>query len=211
MIVNRDPTSSGFELTLADGTPVRVRPVVAGDREGLKQGYREMSRTARYMRFFIAGAEMSDKEARYFTEVDQRDHVAWCGIEPVNNSRGYGIARFVRDSAQPIRADFAIAVIDEMQGRGLGTILLATLYLLAQAGGIDELQGEVLPDNPVMPVWLPQLGADIVASGDPNYHIIRWPIRRGDDSVADAREGNRFFEWVAKLRPLVLAGGKKRV
>jgi hypothetical protein len=107
----------GFEMTLADGTPVWVRPVVPEDREGLRQGYREMSRTSRYMRFFTAGAEISEERARYFTEVDQRDHVAWWAVEPVSDLRGYGIARFVRDAGQPDRADFAIAIIDEMQGR----------------------------------------------------------------------------------------------
>ena len=141
-----DPTRSGFDMTLADRTPVWVRPVVATDRQGLREGYREMSRTARYLRFFTVGNEMSDIRARYFTEVDQRDHIAWCGVEPVHNGRGYGIARFVRDAAQPNRADFAIAVVDDMQGKGLGTILLATLYVLAQAGGIEELHGEFMPD-----------------------------------------------------------------
>ena len=197
------PGRPGFELTLAEGVPVWVRPVVPSDREGLRQGYREMSRTSRYMRFFTAGAEISAERARYFTEVDQRDHVAWCAVEPVSNLRGYGIARFVRDTGQPDRADFAIALIDEMQGKGLGTILLAALYLLAQARGICELRSEVLPDNPILPRWLPTLGASITSSGDPSYRLLRWPIRRGNDPPADTPAGHRFAGWLVRLRPLV--------
>lgn len=206
MSVICDPTSSGFELTLADGTPVRVRPVVPSDREGLQQGYREMSRTAQYMRFLASGAEISDAQARYFTEVDQRDHIAWCAVEPRHNRHGYGITRLVRHAATPNQADFAIAVIDLMQGKGLGTILLATLYVLAQAAGIEQLHGEVLEDNPVMPHWLPRLGAAIVDTGDPNCRGIRWPIGRETASAANMPQGRRFCAWVAKLRPLVLAG-----
>jgi GNAT superfamily N-acetyltransferase len=157
------------------------------------------------MRFFTVGNDMSDTQARYFTEVDQRDHVAWCGVEPVRNGRGYGIARFVRDAAQPTRADFAIAVIDDMQGRGLGTILLAALYVLAQAGGIEELHGEFLPGNPVTPLWLPRLGAEI-DGGDPYCGVIRWRIGREDAFASDLPQGHGLFAWVARLRPLVLAG-----
>lgn len=198
------PVRAGFDVTLADGTPVWVRPVVPSDQDGIRRGYREMSRTSRYMRFFGAGSEMSERAARYFTHVDQRDHIAWCGVEPASNRRGYGIARFVRDRDRPAQADFAVAVIDEMQRKGLGTILLAVLYLLAQARGINELRGEMLPENPVMPLWMPRLGASIEASGDPAYRIIRWPIGRGDEPPAETDDGRRFAQTIARLRPLFM-------
>ncbi len=194
---------AGFTLTLDDGTPIRLRPVVPSDAEAIRRGYREMSHSSRYMRFFTVGAEMSVEQARYFTELDQRDHVAWCAVEPVSNRRGYGIARFVRDPARPDVADFAVAVIDQTQHRKLGTILLATLYLLAEAGGITELRGDVLPENPVMPMWLPRLGATITGSGDPSYRIIRWPI--GDkETMAAMDDCQSFADWLTRLRPLVL-------
>lgn len=188
---------AGLNLALSDGTPVLVRPVVPSDREPLRQGYRAMSRTSRYMRFFTVGNEMSDEKARYFTEIDQQDHIAWCGVEP-NNRRGYGIARFIRDIDGS--AEFAVAVIDELQGRGLGTILLAAIYAIAQSKRVREFHGEVMPDNPVMPIWLPQLGATILPTGDPNCRIIRWPILEGDTVPTDTPTARRFMQWVKQMR-----------
>lgn len=189
----------GLDLTLSDGTPVWVRPVVPADRELLREGFRAMSRTSRYMRFFTVGNEMSEEKARYFTEIDQQNHIAWCGVAP-DNRKGYGIARFIRDADAPETAEFAVAVIDQMQGRGLGTILLASIYAAAQKIGLKEFHGEVMPDNPVMPVWLPQLGATIVGTGDPNCRIIRWPILQGDITPTDTPTARRFVDWVTRMR-----------
>jgi acetyltransferase len=184
----------GIDIALADGTPVWVRPVVASDRGLLREGIRAMSRTTRYLRFFTAG-EMSEENARYFTEIDQETHVAFCGVAP-DNLRGYGIARFIRDADSPETAEFAVAVIDEIQGRGLGTILLASIYVIAQRTGIREFRGEMLPDNPVMPIWMPQLGADILEISD--IQIIRWPIV--DAIPTDTPTARRFMDWVRRMR-----------
>ena len=136
-----------------------------------------MSSTTRYLRFFVSTREMTPEQARYFTEIDQVNHVAVCAVEPTDaETRGYGIARFLRDTAAPDVAEFAVAVIDPMQGRGLGTSLLAALHLLAHQRGIRELRGEVLAENPVMPEWLPRVGAALASAADPAYRLIRWPV-----------------------------------
>ena len=164
-------------LTLRDGAPVRIRSVRPDDRVRLQRGVREMSRTSRYMRFFASTREMTEEQARYFAEVDQIHHVAVCAVEPTEaEERGYGIARFVRQMDDPRSAEFAIAVIDEMQGRGLGTLLLAALYLRAQGLGVTELRAEILAENSVMPQWLPRLGASILNTEQPEYRLIRWAI-----------------------------------
>lgn len=197
-----DPPS-GITVTLADGTPVLVRPVCPDDAEPLKQGVREMSETSRYMRFFSTAGNLTDEQAAYFTHVDQINHVAWCGIEPTERKRGYGLARFVRDTPVARVANFAVAVIDEMQGRGLGTLLLAAIYLRAQKIRLRELQGEMLPENPIMPKLMPRLGGTIVWTGDPTCRLIRWPVREIDDLPTDTKSGERFVAWLRELAPAV--------
>jgi GNAT superfamily N-acetyltransferase len=179
-------------VTLRDGTPVRVRLVRPDDRARLQRGVHEMSRTSRYMRFFVSTCEMTEEQARYFTEIDQINHVAVCAVDPTDaEHRGYGIARFVRDVGNPHTAEFAVAVIDEIQGRGLGTILMAALYLRAQALGVVELYSETLAENPIVPNWLPRLGATLHATTNPAHRLLRWPIGSAGSPL---RVNNRYAQ-----------------
>lgn len=198
-------TLGGITITLHDGTPVLVRPVCPDDAEPLKRGVREMSETSRYMRFFSTASGITDEQAAHFTNVDQINHVAWCGIEPTKRRRGYGLARFVRETPRAIVANFAVAVIDEMQGRGLGTALLAAIYLRAREIGVRELQGEMLPENPIMPKLMPKIGGMIVWTGDPSCRLIRWPVRGSDELPTDTKTGRRFIAWLNELSPVVAA------
>jgi GNAT superfamily N-acetyltransferase len=189
-------------VQLHDGTPVRIRPVLPSDAERVRRGYRDMSATARHMRFFVAGEEMSEAQARYFTEIDQVNHVALCAVAPTEAERGYGIARFVRDADRNDVAEFAIAVIDEMQRRGLGTVLLAALYLRAKSAGLRLLHAEFMASNPVMPRWLPKLNASIASTNDPSFRTINWPISA--PLAATSATAQHFAEWVERLSKLVM-------
>ena len=119
-----------------------------------------LSSETRYFRFFTAAAQFSDHELRYFTEVDQHNHVAWIALDSSNpNHPGLGVARFIRTNEEPTIAEMAFVVIDAYQGRGLGTMLLAVLYLMAQARDVQVLQANVLGENTRVSNWLRNLGA----------------------------------------------------
>jgi len=193
----------GKLVALRDGRTVLVRPVYPGDFDRLKHGVQQMSRTSRYMRFFSFFDELTDEQARYFTQIDQINHVAWCAVEPSEAQHGYGLARFVRDSPSSPVANFAVAVIDEMQGCGLGVLLLAAIYLRAGQIGLSELQGEMLPDNPAMPKLMPKLGGRIVWSGDPTCRLIRWPVRAAEALPADTDTGRQFIAYLKELAPFI--------
>lgn len=51
---------------------------------------------------------------------------------------------------QPGRAEAAFSVVDQFQGRGLGTVLLRHLAAIARDAGLHEFVAEVLPDNTPM-------------------------------------------------------------
>lgn len=188
-------------VALRDGTPVRVRLVRPDDRGLVLRGVGEMSGTSRYMRFFAGTPGITDRQARYFTDIDQVNHVAVCGVEPTDaEDRGYGIARFVRDADDPHAAEFAVAVIDAMQRRGLGTVLLAALHVLARARGVRELRGEILSENPVMLEWLPRLGATLDAIHDPAYRLSRWTVRPAGAPPVPGIAPD-FALWLERLRP----------
>ena len=58
-----------------------------------------------------------------------------------------GVARYIRSQADSEEAEFAIAVVDEWQGRGLGTELLIRLMKAAHEEGVHRFSALVLSEN----------------------------------------------------------------
>lgn len=153
-------------MPLRDGTPVLVRAVGPEDKIRLQDGMSRMSTWSIYRRFARTFSRLTADELRYLTEVDQENHIAWGAVDPSDpHETGLGISRLIRDPCCPTRAELAVAVVDEYQQLGLGTILLAALYALAQARGIETLRAIVLPDNHVVLAWLLRLGAQYSEDG----------------------------------------------
>jgi hypothetical protein len=63
---------------------------------------------------------------------------------------GVGVARFVRLADRPDVAEAAVVVVDELQGRGLGSLLLRALTTAARLRGVAHFRAEVLPENQPM-------------------------------------------------------------
>lgn len=150
--------------TLADGTKVVLRPLAPADKDGLREAFAHLSFETRYLRFFSAVTEPSESVLRYLTSVDQVDHVAIVAtIESLDmkTERGAGIARFVRVAGEPHVAEAAVTVVDDMQRRGLGTVLLVELTRAALARGVRIFRGEVLATNEGMLQILERVGAKL--------------------------------------------------
>jgi len=146
-------------LELDDGTPVFLRPLSAEDRERLREGFETLSTETRQHRFLAPVTQLSTEQLRYFTEVDQQDHVAWGAAALREDGTGLGVGRWVRLRATPETAEFSLTVVDEAQGRGLGRLLLAVLVVRAEELGVRTLRGLVSRDNETMVEWLTRLGA----------------------------------------------------
>jgi len=137
------------ELTrLSDGTKVEVRLLKPSDKEGLRKGLDRLSPNSRYLRFFAPKSHLSDTELRRLTEIDQWDHFALvAGAVRGDVYEGMGVARFVRLADAPDSAEAALAVVDEFQRRGLGSLLLERLSVAAQERGIRWFVSDILAEN----------------------------------------------------------------
>lgn len=131
---------------LRDGSPVLVRPVRPEDKSELRDAFDRLSEESRYLRFSGAKKQLSDAELAYLTEVDHHDHEALAALDP-RTGRGVGIARYVRSSADPEVAEFAVVVMDDWQRRGLGTLLLSRLADRAREEGLRRYSALVLAEN----------------------------------------------------------------
>lgn len=147
-------------LQLRDGSTVLLRPVDRSDAGLLAEGFARLSAKSRRSRFLAAKSELSAAELRYLTDVDHFDHEA-IGALDASDGRGVGVARFIRDHADPHRAEVAVAVIDEWQRRGLGAALLAELSRCAYTRGIRQFTALVASDNIAVIRLLRRMDADV--------------------------------------------------
>jgi len=108
-------------VALRDGSRVRVRiRQVRPSDEELLSGFEQLGPESRYRRFLSPLPELSRSMVRYPTDVDHHNHEAVVALDDAAEN-GLGIARYVRDASRPETTEVAVTVIDEWQGRGLGT------------------------------------------------------------------------------------------
>jgi RimJ/RimL family protein N-acetyltransferase len=156
---------AGGCVVLRDGSKVLIRPVHSDDAPLLADGFARLSPESRRLRFLRTKNELTPAELRYFTDVDHHHHEALGALDRPGG-RGVGIARYVRDADDPHAADIAVTVVDDWQGRGLGTELLAQLSGRARAEGIHRFTALVSADNEAVAGLLRSLRAGIVGRGD---------------------------------------------
>jgi RimJ/RimL family protein N-acetyltransferase len=137
---------AGMQAVLRDGSRVLIRPVQSADAPLLADGFARLSATSRWMRFLTPKKELSPAELRFLTDLDHHDHEALGALDH-RDGRGVGVARYVRQADDPWGADVAVTIVDEWQGRGLGTELLARLSDRAREENIQRFTALVAAEN----------------------------------------------------------------
>lgn len=170
------PTNDGYELFYS--------PVIPDDAPRLRRGVEQMSPLSRYFRFLAPMKQLSDEQVELFTHPDQVDHVAWGALDVGRPGYpGVGLGRLIREPGAP-SAEFAFAVIDAWQHRGVGRVLLALLMLMAERRKLREIHGWVAPSNHRVKNWLSRLGARWTADPDAWLACIAIPYRPIDNAAA---------------------------
>ena len=170
------PAVKGRPVALRDGSKVVIRQVHSADAALLADGFARLSSLSRRMRFLTTKKELSRAELRYFTDVDHHDHEALGALNHADG-RGVGIARYIRHAEDPQAAEIAVTIVDDWQGRGLGTELLARLSGRARQEGIHRFTALVADDNMAMAGLLRNMSANLVgrSPGTVEYEITLMP------------------------------------
>lgn len=161
--------------TLHDGTRVVIRPIRPEDRQIEQDFVHNLSDESRYFRFFNAIRDLSDSALTRFTQVDYDRNMALIAVI-IENGREtqIGVARY---SINPDgrSCEFAIAVADAWQRKGIGSKLLHNLMDAARRRGLETMEGSVLSGNAKMMALMDGLGFTVDASaGDPTVrHVVR--------------------------------------
>lgn len=191
-----------LELLLRDGTPVIVRPLIEDDRALVAEAYRRLSPEARYHRFWTRTGEMlGDAMLDRLLAQDPARHMTWTVLDPAREFPGVGGASWWRDSAAPTRAEISAMVLDDDQARGIGTLLLAVMWLTAYRAGIQEIVAYTLPDNRRAANWMRHCGGQ--GEWDGYKLAFRWQLANLD-ALPETHAAADLAQWLAELAPEIL-------
>lgn len=151
---------------LSGGQEVGLRLIAATDAAAEQAFFSALSLDSRHKRFHVGLRELSPALLKLLTEVDQSQHVAWVVESREPGHPVIADARYVHDVDRPERAEFALAVADDWQGRGLGRRLIAHLAAHASRHGVQRLHGDILADNRRMLALMREFGARLTPHPD---------------------------------------------
>ncbi|WP_454733412.1 MULTISPECIES: N-acetyltransferase family protein [Cupriavidus] len=139
---------------LAGGERVVVRAVRAADAARERAFVQALSRESRYYRFLTGGRVSDEVISRFIHDEDGLALVVTAEVagEPVIVANG----NYVVTAAGV--AEFAVAVADDWQGKGLGRRLIARLRDAAAGAGLRLLRGDVLSENRRMLALMREFG-----------------------------------------------------
>jgi RimJ/RimL family protein N-acetyltransferase len=156
-------TSSAVPVRLRDGAVGLLRPLQAGEAAPLRAVFDGLSQGSRAARYLTGMARLVPSMEAALLDVDGERHVGWLAL--VGN-RPVGMARYVRVDDDPATAEFAFEVVDDFQGRGLGTVLLDAVSTHAAYAGVRRLRASLHRGNTGSRRLLQRLGATFSVDDD---------------------------------------------
>ncbi len=183
-------SGSEINLSMKNGGAYRIQLCVEPEtnhtpgylRGQLESGMAGLSSQSRWQRFASAVNKLSEEQLDYLSNIDGINHIAWCAfLLQDGKEKGIAIARYVKLPDEVDVAEFAITVLDEYQGQGIGYELIKKLIESAHANGLETLKGYIAPGNKRMLSLCERFDASI-HRGDRSAIIARIAIK---DNTAD--------------------------
>jgi acetyltransferase len=170
------------------GLTIDVRPLRADDTPILLEIFENLSEDSRYSRFQQSLEQVEPErlwhEAEQILDTTLRDGFALLAFtdRPWLENQAVGAARYVRNASG--EAEVAITVIDEMQGQGIGSILLKLLIDHARQEGVHRLMGVAMNNNPRVWALVRSLPYRVTRQIEGTYTIVAIDL---DDTAHDGR------------------------
>ena len=124
---------------LRDQTRVVIRPIMKKDIAEERTFIETLSPQSRRYRFLGQVRHPSEELITKLTDIDYDHDVAFAAVVPDDaRERFLGVGRYSTDHAGT-SCEFAVAVLDDWQHKGLGTLLVKHLIDVARSRGIRYL------------------------------------------------------------------------
>ncbi len=130
-----------------DGAEFTIRMIRRDDFSLESAFIRSLSETSRYFRLMYTLKEPPASFVRRLVNVDGIQTMALAGVMEIDGTLHFiGVVRYGRNPDGKT-AEFAIAVADEWQRRGVATQLMTALAAYAKRNRIERFEGQVLAAN----------------------------------------------------------------
>ena len=192
------PSEYELDVVLRDGVGARVRPIRPEDGDLVRAFFEKLGPESRYYRFFQVKSTLEPSEIAHFTTVDYHDRMALIAL---HEGEMIAVARYDREPGPGDHAEVAFAVIDEQQGRGLGTRLLELLTAFARSHGIKSFRAFVLGENRQMMRVFRNSGYELSRTIDSGVFTVDFPVTESEQSLA-AEADHEKRAVAASLLPL---------
>ncbi len=148
-------------VTLRDGQPVLLRPILPEDEPLHAQFINSVSREDLYKRFFSEVGEFNHEALANFTQIDYDREMAFVAVTfDINGPSIIGVARalITPDNSD---AEFAILIRSDLKGKGLGKVLMNKIISYCKVKGTKQISGMTMPTNRGMLMLAQSLGFEI--------------------------------------------------
>src|SRR6478609_6596175 len=205
------PVAADVHIALRDGSTARVRPVAPADAPALREFLGGLSENSRWLRYFSLGVNL-DKAAQAAAAGDRPEGY---GLIVTTGAEERVVAHAVFELERADRAEVAFAVADEMQGRGLATVLIAHLAQVASARGVTTFTATVLPEHRKMISVFRERGFPVEVHASVDGIALAFPTELGEDAVRKFEDRDRVaavaaVERVLRPRSVAVVGASRR-
>jgi acetyltransferase len=130
-----------------DGVVYKIRPIRADDLQLDRDFLVGLSPQSRYNRMMSVMKEPPLDLLERFVQVDYENDMAFVALTGEGSQEHMiGVARYAADPSI-LDCEFAVAVADKWQGRGVGAALTRLLFDYARERGVQRLHGDILASN----------------------------------------------------------------
>ena len=178
MAIHPYPANLKSSLILADGVEVKMRPIRPEDGRSEADFVANLSAESKYYRFMHGLDRLTPSMLARFTQIDYDREMAIVALLPAENGEDsfLGVARYVTNPDGK-SCEFALAVADAWQARGVGPSLMERLMHIAAERGLETMIGEVLAQNSRMLRMCKRMGFRALRSPeDPEVIVVTRPL-----------------------------------
>ena len=151
--------------TLRDGTEVLVRPIRPDDAELEREFIQGLSDESSFLRFFAIPRNPSPEMIEELCNIDYENQMALVAETSQGKKKLFvGVGRIIASTRN--RAELAVVVADDYQGKGMGVRLMASLLDFAREKKFASVYALILPENTPMINLARRFGFRVVLGED---------------------------------------------
>ncbi len=171
LVISPYPEDQESAAVDKDGNAFFIRPIRPEDASLLVDHFRTLSPRSVYLRFFTPVKELSAMMLRRLTQIDYDREIALVAMQETTvGEQMLGVSRVINEPGGT-SAEFAVAIGDPWQGKGIGAALLTRCLKIATERGLKTVHGTVLSENTQMLKLGKKLGFKILSQEGGEYDL----------------------------------------